>query len=59
MPEGFTGVTITRCILTTYPAEQEKAAGFSPPTPSPARRDEAQALSAGRGSAMVDGKVGH
>lgn len=58
MPEGMCGLTITKCILTTYPAEQEKATGFSPPTPPSARRDEAEALSAGRGSAMVNDKVG-
>ena len=59
MPNNFAGVTITRCILTTYPAEQEKAVGFSPPTSPSARRDGAEALSAGRGSDKVNDKVGH
>lgn len=57
MAEGLTGVTITRCILTTYPAN-EKAPGFSPPTAESARRGEAQALPAGHSPVTVRSEAG-
>lgn len=44
------GITIKRCILTVYPAEMEKAPGFSPPTTESDRRGEAHTLPAGHPS---------
>lgn len=47
------GLAIKRCVLTVYPAENEKAPGFSPPTTESDQRGEGNTLPAGHSSDTV------